>query len=85
MKILAKAKESYIIEVGESELANLMGYYSKYEIEKIAIGSEVKISEIYKQLYYLAQNKSLVSKTAKALEEYADNLKLIKPLSIEVK
>lgn len=85
MKILGKAKDSYIIEASDNELANLMGYYSKYDLKDLPYGAEINISEMYKQLYFLAKNKSLLNETAKKLEEYADNLKLIKPLSVEVK
>mgnify|MGYP001592907258 CR=1 FL=1 len=57
MKIIAQAKEHYyLVEAHENELANLLEFYwsGQKDCPKFEIGTEIKVSDIYKAIYNLA-------------------------------
>jgi len=92
MKIIAKNKETYILEIAEDELSNLLGYYSSYdskprEIVKYAMdtNSEVSISAMYRQLYSLEKNKKRVEEVSSTLEDILKSLKIIDPIIHTIK
>jgi len=86
MKILGKTCDGFILQATESELGKLLGYSYTFDIstELRKPGAEIKISEMYDQLYRLAKRKNELKSTAKTLREYADLLTLVKPIEVTV-
>jgi hypothetical protein len=82
MKVIGLIPEKYndgkfIIEVAKTELRNLMGYrYSDRSLdEKLVIGAELPISEMYNRLFDMAnQEKELmeISAKLKAAADFCD-------------
>lgn len=84
MKVIAKTKDGYLLEASETEIANLIGYYSQYESgfdrRGLNIGDSLKISEMFQQLYSLKKNLPLLSKTAAEFRNLADLLEVKDPI-----
>lgn len=63
MKILAadKRNETFIISATASELANLVGYYSDYQMAResksLEVGDEIQVAKMFQQLYDLTSKK----------------------------
>jgi hypothetical protein len=86
MKIIGESTESFIIEASKNEVANLLGYYSKYSDRKppVVVGNEIKINEMYTQLYELSRRKDDLKKMHDSLIEYASYLLEIDPIKVRV-
>lgn len=82
MKILGLGGESVIIEASRDELANLVGYFSKYHTGKYEpkVGDIFKVSAMYQQLYQLSTKDAALSKMAKALKDLVELLEPLDPL-----
>ncbi len=52
MIILGRSNnESYIVQIHENELANLLNFYSRYDkdfLKMVKVGDEIDVSELYK-------------------------------------
>ena len=74
MKILAESNETYVVEIGRDELANLVGYYSKYQAptDMLKPGVEIAVHSMYAQLRELARTEDCLKEQAKKLRDMAD-------------
>lgn len=84
MKIIGRSENGYIINATHDEVVNLLGYYSKYAQEyknkAIGIGSEINVSDMYNQLYKLANSHDDIVRAKDALKKCIENLELVNPL-----
>lgn len=81
MKIIGESREGYIIEASKDEVANLIGYYSKYDDKfKISVGDKINISGMYQQLYNLKNNQPRLKEIVKTLRNLADLLEPVCPV-----
>jgi len=82
MKIIGRTDNGYMIVVKRHELANLCGYYSTSsdDCPTFNSGDEIKVSEMFKQLYDLAYRKEKLAKVASDLREFADLIELHQPI-----
>lgn len=81
MKVIGESEDSFIIEASKNEIANLIGYYSKYDSKfKINAGDQINISDMFKQLYNLEHNKPELSKVVNTLRNLADSLEPVCPV-----
>lgn len=88
MKIIGKTKEGYILDASEDEIANLIGYYCKYSLDKkvqLSIGDQINISQMYKQLYDLSRKHEEIENAKEKLAECIKYMDEIEPvISIKV-
>lgn len=84
MKIIGKTDKGFILEAAKSEVCNLIGYYSEYseKLPKLDVGTEVRVHEMYQQLYTLENQQGQLKKLGKTLEEYASTLQTINPVIV---
>lgn len=82
MKVVGRTREGFILTATQNELANLLGYYYGGADGCPALDSldEIKVSEMYDQLYRLASKKDALSKVAGDLEELANLLRMHEPV-----
>lgn len=84
MKIIASTKGGFLLEATSTEIANLIGYYTEYDSgfnrRELQIGDELKISEMFRQLYSLSKNLPLLSKTAAEFRNLAELLEVKDPI-----
>jgi hypothetical protein len=81
MKILGKTEDGYILEAHSDEVANLIGYYSKYnENFKVQVGDEIRINEMYHQLYTLQHKQPELQTIVSTLKNLADLLEPVCPV-----
>lgn len=87
MKIIGRTKEGYIIDASTDEIANLVGYYGKYSLDKkvqLSIGDQINISQMYKQLYNLSRKHEEIKNAKEKLAECIKYMDEIEPV-IDVK
>ncbi len=85
MKIIAQAKPDYfLVEAHQDELANLLGFYSRYSMKDkpLEIGTDIEINEVYSSIRNLgcitAENKTgSFKKKAQELRQIAAHLETI--------
>lgn len=83
MKIVAQTYNGYMLEVSKSEIANLIGYYGEYDMKSSyapKIGDEIKINDMYKQLYSLQNKQPELKKVVDTLRGLADLLEPTVPV-----
>lgn len=83
MKIVAQTYEGYMLEVSKSDIANLIGYYGEYDMGdkyRPKIGDEIKINDMYKQLYTLQNKQPELKKVVDTLRGLADLLEPTVPV-----
>lgn len=83
MKIIGVTEKGYIIDANADEIANLTGYYSEYSEKfnkKLKAGDEIKVDEMYKQLYHLSKKRTELAQTVKTLRNLADLLEPVCPV-----
>lgn len=81
MKIIGESQDTFILEASKDEVANLTGYYSKYDDKfKATVGSKIKISAMYGQLYNLKNNQPELKKVVDKLRTIADLLEPVCPV-----
>ena len=89
MKIIGEIPgygKKYILEIDESELVHLCGYYYKSEKDcpEFSVGMKIKIGEIYDQLYNLKAAQQQVEQASKTLHSIANLALIINPIIEEV-
>lgn len=81
MKIVANTNFGFLVEMSYEEVANIKGYYSSYENRekqrRLTIGDEIKIAEMYKQLYALDNDKAKI-------HEYANQIKTLTEALLQI-
>lgn len=94
MKILgASNNEDYIVQLTKEELANILGFYSKYDVEFARIvkealkGKPIPISLIYRNYWKVKSivESSEYSKAKSKLQEMIDAIEPIDELISELK
>lgn len=86
MKIIGSKKDGFILEASEREVANLVGYYSEYEMRRsgdpkeLKVGDEVKVHEMYRRLYTLSSRRGEIKTAQKMLRDAASELELVDPI-----
>lgn len=79
MKVIGKSKQGVIVEMSNSECANIRGYQSPYSDDYQApeIGSSYYISKIFKKLYDMRSHKDKISESINNLNEIIYNLEVV--------
>lgn len=94
MKVLgASNDEDYIVQLNKSELANILGFYSKYDttlndiLRKAVNGRELSISTVYKNYHAIKDivDSSDYSKARTKLKQMLDALEPIEELLTKLK
>lgn len=83
MKIVAQTYNGYMLEASKSDVANLIGYYGEYDMGdkyRPKIGDEIKINDMYKQLYTLQNKQPELKKVVDTLRGLADLLEPTVPV-----
>lgn len=83
MKIVAQTYNGYMLEVSKSDIANLIGYYGEYDMGdkyRPKIGDEIKINDMFKQLYTLQKKQPELKKVVDTLRGLADLLEPTVPV-----
>lgn len=83
MIIVAQTYNEYMLEVSKSDIANLIGYYGEYDMGdkyRPKIGDEIKINEMFKQLYTLQKKQPELKKVVDTLRGLADLLEPTIPI-----
>lgn len=88
MKIIAKGirnkncEDTYLLSCTETELANLLGYYYKGDngCPVFNIGSEIKISDMYHQLYSLKFHTRDVEEIENHLMNMLKGIRMVEPM-----
>jgi len=84
MKIIGKHENGFILDTSKKELANLIGFYSEFKIGHIDVGAEIKVHEMYNQLYNLSFMETQLDEIANKLEHYSQALRLLPPIVVKV-
>lgn len=84
MKVIGRTEKGYILDATKEEIANLIGFYSEYgkgfKEKSIGIGSEIKVSGMYKQLYELAGSYEKIERAKENLKRCIELLDIVNPL-----
>ena len=84
MKVIGYTKTGYMLDATKEEIANLIGFYSTYGVEfrkkSIGIGSEINVSDMYKQLYGLAEKYNDIEIAKDNLKQCIKLLDIVNPL-----
>ncbi len=84
MRVIGKTDGGMILEATNSEIANLIGYYSDYsktaKVHELKPGSEIKVGAMFMQLYQLQGKQGELKKLQDALREAADKLTPVIPV-----
>jgi hypothetical protein len=84
MKILAENSDAFILEASKEEVANLVGYYSRFSKKLPKVGSIIQVSAMYSQLYNLSSLANELKKTRDRLRSMAADLELVNPLKSNI-
>jgi len=82
MKIIGKTENGFILDATMQEVANLVGFYSKFKVADIQVGREIDVHRMYHQLYELHHMEKQVGEIADQFEKYARELRPIMPIHI---
>lgn len=80
MKIIGLTNDGFVVDMRGVEMANLIGHYSEYsdgypfKHGRPAVGTEVKINDLYQQLRKVEEARSQLTKAQKDLHELANKL-----------
>lgn len=83
MKIIGETDNGFILDASKQEVANLIGFYSGFDIGKLHTGLEIEVNHMYSQLYDLSHMEKGLGQIADNLEKYALILRPIMPLHIK--
>lgn len=80
MKIIGKTDAGFLLEANSDEIANLLGYYSDYQLperggynrEKLQIGDQVNVAAMFKHLRELEHAGKEMTNLASKLRTAAD-------------
>ena len=78
MKLIAKGNGSWIVDIKESELEKLTGYY--YHKKKFIVGHELQVDSLYNQLKSLVTHENEIKRIIHALKTAAGMLEKIDPV-----
>lgn len=82
MRIIGKSDGGFIVDMKEDELANLVGYFymGQDKFPAFSVGQEVKVGDMYQQLYRMSYFKADILKAIDACNEAAKQLSPVAPL-----
>ncbi len=84
MKVIGITQNGFILESSRDEVANLIGFYSAYsdkaKINDLKTGTEIKVSDMYSQLYGIAAIRRKITDAQKELRAAADKLDPVVPI-----
>lgn len=83
MKIIGKAKDSFILQASENEVANLVGHYSHWDV-RLETGDEINVAKMYHQLRSLSVLRTEIESTKETLLEMAKSLEVVLPVTFNV-
>lgn len=79
MKIIGKAStgyiKSYIVEITENEICNIAGKTYSSEMKNLDVGAEINISEVWKLLNALKDNKKDINTAIALIDAVSSRLK----------
>jgi len=85
MKIIGKTANGYILDADGNEVANLLGFYSKYNMDDaLRIGDRINVHSMYESLTAIASKEKEMAEARKILRTVADALQLVDPVIREV-
>lgn len=82
MKIIGETANGFILDATKAEVANLIGFYSGFDISHIKLGAEIAVAKMYHQLYTLSHMRIELESASEALQKYSKAMKSLVPLSI---
>lgn len=86
MKVIGKSKDGFILQATETEVANLIGYYSeRSDGFKVKPGDEINVHDMFQTLYQMDSHAKEIELIQRKLREIADNLEPVVPILREVK
>lgn len=84
MKIIGETPGGFILEASCDEVANLVGYYSRYDgafcKRQIRPGDQIQVHQMYQRLYMAARRRNEIRTAAKMLRDAAGELELADPI-----
>lgn len=87
MRIIGKTTNGFILDAHADELDNLTGYYSAYHApsggynrEKFNLGDNIRIADMYQQLYRLSSLSSQVDQAKKTLTAAIELFSIVDPI-----
>ncbi len=80
MKVIGTAGEGYILSATRDEVANLIGYFSGYDVKQLQVGDNIRIGSMYHQLRNLQNKRAELENIQKTLRMTADLLTAVQPL-----
>lgn len=87
MKIIGTTESGYILESSADEVANLIGYYSKYStgLSRPAVGETIRVHEMYTYLRNLTMAAKEMENITKKLQNAAElTASVIIPIKMEL-
>jgi hypothetical protein len=91
MKIIGSTNNGFIVEASEDEIANLCGYYSKYQHSEqlrtnvpVKVGDSINVAQMYSQLILLASLESRMADARGILKTVTGGLTMVDPIIREV-
>ena len=83
MKVIGETEDGFILDARASEIANLVGFYSQFDIEHIKLGTEIDVHRMYQQLYKLSSMRKEMTGIADKLVHYSLALRPLMPVDIK--
>lgn len=84
MKIIAKTNSQFVITASHDEVANLIGYYSAYQGVLPKEGDDIKVNDMYKQLYKLRRLRGTISAISTEAKNLLEVIEEHNPLLMQV-
>lgn len=81
MKIIGKTSSGFIVEMSRNEIAKIQGYedYCSPGFRDPEMGAHVEVSETWRNLRLIRENKKQLSIYAREIRAYADLLEYKEP------
>lgn len=83
MQIIGETENGFILDATRQEVANLIGFYSGFDIKGIKTGVEIEVNHMYSQLYDLNHMEREIGQIADRFEKFALDLRPIMPVHIK--
>lgn len=82
MKIIGKTRDNLLLEASAEEVARLLGHYYASNVARceLEIGAEVKVSEMWEQMYRLARAQRELKAASQTLHSIANLMLVADPL-----
>ena len=86
MKIIGYTANGYMIDANRDEIANLLGCFASYSLKNqtLTYGTEIKISDMYNQLYRLNQMRDSIEGIQKQMKNMINTLTEIDPILADI-